>query len=461
MLAALGTRISGFFRATAPDPFVIAVLLTALTFAMVLGLTDAGPREAVAFWSDPDEGVWRFLGFSMQMCLILVPGHALAASPPARRVLGALSSVPRSAPQAAALVAFVAAALGVLNWGLGLIAGALLARDVGGALERRGVRAHYPLLAASGYVGLLVWHGGFSGTAPLKVTTEAEIADVLPAGIDLAPIPLTETILSPLNLAATGGLLLLAPLVMALLGPKRGDEAQPRSRFMSEPDAAEAPPSPPADKPLIPRLLEDTPIVSVLLIALIGAWAFRYYLPGGGEPSGVRSLTPNTVNLTMLMLGLALHGTPARYVRAVDDAARGCAGIILQFPLYAGIMGMMHQSGLTAEIAAGLGAQAGAATLPLYTFASAGIVNLFIPSGGGQWGVQGPIAIQAAIDAGVDPAKMVMAVAYGDQLTNMLQPFWALPLLAITGVKARDIVGYTAVLMILAGLWLAACLLLF
>jgi short-chain fatty acids transporter len=161
------------------------------------------------------------------------------------------------------------------------------------------------------------------------------------------------------------------------------------------------------------------------------------------------------------MLGLALHGTPARYVRAVDDAARGCAGIILQFPLYAGIMGMMHQSGLTAQIAAGLSAQASATTLPLYTFASAGVVNLFIPSGGGQWGVQGPIAVQAALEAGVEPAKMVMAVAYGDQLTNMLQPFWALPLLAITGVRARDIVGYTAVLMILAGLWLAGCLLLF
>jgi short-chain fatty acids transporter len=394
----------------------------------------------------------------MQMCLILVTGHALASSPPARRALGALSSLPNTAPQAAALIALVAAFLGSLNWGLGLIGGALLARDVGAALERRGVRFHYPLLAASGYVGLLVWHGGFSGTAPLKVTTERELADVLPAGLEIPPIPLTDTVLSPMNLVATGGLLLIAPLVMALLTPKARDEATPMSAFTAEPE----PPAPsPADKPLIPRLLEDTPAVNILLIALIGAWAASYYFPGGGEPSGVRSLTPNTVNLTMLMLGLALHGTPARYVRAVDDAARGCAGIILQFPLYAGIMGMMHQSGLTQQLAAGLSEQATATTLPLYTFASAGIVNLFIPSGGGQWGVQGPIAVQAALDAGVPVSKMVMAVAYGDQLTNMLQPFWALPLLAITGVKARDIVGYTAVLMVIAALWLAGCLLVF
>ena len=458
MLAALGNRISGFFRATAPDPFVLAVLLTALAFALVLVFTDSGPAEIVAYWSDPSEGVWRFLGFAMQMCLILVTGHALASSPPARRVIGALASLPKTAPQAAALIAFVAAVLGSLNWGLGLIGGALLARDVGADLEKRGIRSHYPLLAASGYVGLLVWHGGFSGTAPLKVTTERELADVLPAGLDIQPIPLTDTILSPMNLVATGGLFVIAPLVMALLTPRKEDDAAPMSAFTAE---SEPPPPPATDKPLIPRLLENTPIVNILLIALIGAWAISYYLPSGGQPSGLRSLTPNTVNLTMLMLGLALHGTPARYVRAVDDAARGCAGIILQFPLYAGIMGMMHQSGLTQQLAAGLSEQASGATLPLYTFASAGIVNLFIPSGGGQWGVQGPIALQAAADAGVPASKMVMAVAYGDQLTNMLQPFWALPLLAITGVRARDIVGYTAVLMVVAALWLAGCLLVF
>jgi len=459
MLSALGERISGAFRATAPDPFVLAVLLTAVTFLMVLGLTDAGAGEVVGYWADPTSGVWRFLGFSMQMCMILVTGHALAASPPVRRGLGKLSAIPRSAPQAAALVAFVAASLGVLNWGLGLVGGALIARDVGRSLEKRGVRAHYPLLAASGYVGLMVWHGGFSGTAPLKVTSAAEIADVLPPGIELDAIPLTETVLSPMNLVATGGLLVLAPLVMALLTPKDDSKREPISAFTPETSADDAPRG--VNKPLIPRLLEDTPIVTALLVALIGAWALSYYFPGGDEPSGVRSLNPNTVNLTMLMLGLILHGTPARYVRAVDDAARGCAGIMLQFPLYAGIMGMMHQSGLTAELAGAMSESGSATALPLYTFVSAGLVNLFIPSGGGQWAVQGPIAVEAALTSGIPVSKMVMAVAYGDQLTNMLQPFWALPLLAITGVRARDIVGYTAVLMVLATAWLAACLLLF
>lgn len=165
--------------------------------------------------------------------------------------------------------------------------------------------------------------------------------------------------------------------------------------------------------------------------------------------------------MTMLMLGLLLHGTPRRYVRAVEQAASGCAGIILQFPLYAGIMGLMAGSGLTAQMASAIADTSSPTTLPLFTFVSAGVVNLFVPSGGGQWAVQGPIAMHAAADAGVNPAKMVMAVAYGDQLTNMLQPFWALPLLAITGVKARDIVGYTAIVMVVAAAWMAAGLLLF
>ena len=306
-------------------------------------------------------------------------------------------------------------------------------------------------------MGLLIWHGGFSGTAPLKVSTREEIEDIL-TGVTLEPIGLDQTILSPLNLIVTGGLIVhradrhVAPHAQA----RRSHVPRQRAHITStDPKPAERDES----KPALPRLLEDTPIVSPCSSPSSPFWAWRYYLPAEGR-SGIYALTPNTVNLTMLMLGLILHGTPMRYVRAVESAARGCAGIILQFPLYAGIMGMMHASGLTAMLATSLSEMANQTTLPLFTFASAGIVNFFVPSGGGQWGVQGPIAIQSALDAGVPIPRIVMSVAYGDQLTNMLQPFWALPLLAITGVKARDIVGYTALLMVIAALWIVACLLL-
>ncbi|MCB9838469.1 MAG: short-chain fatty acid transporter [Phycisphaeraceae bacterium] len=468
MLSRIGDRIARVFRASAPDPFVLAVALTALTLvlALTIGRQADGSRWALsdvaAFWS-ADTGVWAFLKFAMQMCLILVTGHALAASPPMARAINALADIPRTGAQACALVAFVAATLGVLNWGLGLIAGALIARDVGRALHRRGVRAHYPVIAASGYVGLMVWHGGFSGTAPLKMTTMPDVIDVLKPALaeQVGVVPLTQTILSPLNLVTTGGLVAIACLVMAMLHPKRDNTGAALESFATfHPDPAPSTPSADDDKGALPRLLEDTPIASVFLIALIALWAWKYYFPAQ-SPSGITRLSPDTVNLTMLMLGLALHGTPARYVAAVNDAATGCAGIILQFPLYAGIMGMMNASGLTAQLATGIASASSQSTLPIYTFLSAGVINFFIPSGGGQWGVQGPIAMQSALDAGVAPAKMILAVAYGDQLTNMLQPFWALPLLAITGVRARDIVGYTAVLMAIAMLWIIACLLLF
>jgi short-chain fatty acids transporter len=475
MLARLGDRLCALFRATAPDPFVLAVLLTGLTFALALWLPDA-PRSIGALvdaWSGGaagTSGVWSLLKFAMQMCLILVTGHALAASPPVAWLIDRLALLPRSGAQAAALVALVAATLGVLNWGLGLVGGALLARRVGIAMEGRGVRAHYPLLAASGYVGLMVWHGGLSGSAPLTVNRATDLNTFLAGRSDLlsAPIPLSHTIFSPLNLIITGGLLIISPIVMALLSPPAA-QCEPASSFTSIEVPSRAPrastgsstssPSQPDDRGIFPRILEDTPIINFALALLIGAWAWRFYFPADpATASGVTQLGLDSVNLTMLMLALLLHGTPRRFLSAVDDAVRGCAGIIIQFPLYAGIMGVMHDSGLTAALAQKIAAASGPTTLPLFTFISASVVNLFVPSGGGQWVVQGPIALQAAKDAGVDPARMVMSVAYGDELTNMLQPFWALPLLAITGAKARDIVGYTAILMTIAFLWIAAWL---
>jgi short-chain fatty acids transporter len=464
MIARLGLLISRAFRAVMPDPFVLAVLLTLVTIALALMLTPASPGKIVDAWAS-DVGLWSLLKFAMQMCLILVTGHALATSPPVARLTRRLAQVPSTGAGAAALVAVLATTTGVLNWGLGLIVGAVAAREVGAAMQRKGMRVHYPLLAASGYLGLMIWHGGFSGSAPLKVTDAAGIAEVFGATPPIGPISLDRTLFSPMNLFITGGLLVLLPLVMAALAPRDVGTIKSAEAFgiNDSPADEEAPPTTVTAtgerKPWLPRILEDTPFVSWALVLLIAVWAWRYYWPSTG-PSGIRALTPDTVNLTMLGLGLLLHRTAGSYVRAVERAASGAAGIILQFPLYAGIMGIMSATGLTALFATSL-AGGNAGTLPLTTFFSASVINLFVPSGGGQWAIQGPIAMQTAISSGIDPATMVMAVAYGDQLTNMLQPFWALPLLAITKVEARDIVGYTAVAMLVGGVWIALGLMLF
>lgn len=465
MIARIGSAVTRVFERTAPDPFVLAVLLTLLTAGLAYGFgafpESGGDGRALAVldaWRG-DGGLWRFLAFGMQMCLVLVTGHALASSRPVRALLGAMAGLPGSAAGAAAMIGIVAAVFGLLNWGLGLIVGALLARDTARALEAKGVCAHYPLLAAAGYAGMAVWHGGLSGSAPLTMTTQAGAARVLPESV-LASfgdgVPLGETVLSPMNLVATGGLLVIIPAVLALLTPRDGVRtigayAGVASGADRAPDAARG-----GARRSIPDRLHETPALSSLLgVALLAAVA-RY-----GRVEGLGRVGLNEINAAMLGLGLLLHGSTGSYVRAAEEGARGCVGVILQFPLYAGIMAMLVSSGLIASFSGWMSGVGGGEGLPLVTFVSAGVVNLFVPSGGGQWGIQGPVVLEAGAAAGIAPGKLIMAVAYGDQLTNLLQPFWALPLLAITGVRAREIVGYACVLMVAMAVWLAAVLLIF
>jgi short-chain fatty acids transporter len=311
------------------------------------------------------------------------------------------------------------------------------------------VRIHYPLVVAAGYVGLMVWHGGLSGSAPLKVTSLADLAGVVgpETAARIGPIAISRTLGSPLNLAIGAGLAVALPGILWLLAPRRAEamrEAPDEVLRVSEEAAADRaaagePPRTPGERLDRSRLLG-------LGMAAAGLVWVGVYLAGGGW----RRLDPNGVNLAFLFLGMALHGTPARYVRAVEQAVRGCAGIILQFPFYAGIMGLMQGTGLVEVFAGWTNAVATARTLPALTFLAAALVNLFVPSGGGQWAIQGPIVLRAALALDVPPEKVVMALAYGDELTNMLQPFWALPLLGLTGLRAGDIMGYTMVVMVLA-----------
>jgi short-chain fatty acids transporter len=344
----------------------------------------------------------------------------------------------------------------LLNWGLGLIVGAIVAREVGRSCARRGVEAHYPLIAAAGYAGLLCWHGGLSGSAPLMMTTTKNVAKFL--GPELAAsvgtLPMSATVLAPRNLIATGGLLLIVPLLAASLAPRAGEPMQPYSADAHQQDLSTSNPAEGNGTQLgWAQRAEHSRMVAAAAIVPLAAATLLWL-----RDTGLARLEPNALNLIFLTVGLAMHGSLHRYSRAVGDALRGVTGIVLQFPFYAGIMGVMRTTGLASSMAGAMAAAAPAKALGVVTMISAGIINLFVPSGGGQWAVQGPIALEAAQRLGVSPSSTVMAVAYGDQLTNMLQPFWALPLLAITGVAARDIIGYTAVWMLAAGAWLAGCL---
>ncbi|MEO1008207.1 MAG: TIGR00366 family protein [Planctomycetota bacterium] len=461
MIAALGQRVSRVFQAIVPDPFAIAIGLTVLTGGIALAFGSfaglpadhgLGARAAalVDAWSDESTGLWRFLKFGMQMCLILVTGYALAASGPVSRGLDAITRWPATPRRAVWLVATTAATLGLVNWGLSLMAGAILASRMHAAMRERGVGVPLPLLAAAGYLGLLTWHGGLSGTAPFSMTTAQAASSIMPAAeferLAGGGLALTRTVLSPINLVASGGVVLLAPLVLAALTPATA-RVTPAAPPVAAPQSAA-----PAATGFV-GFVERSPIVPCILAALLVVVLVRY----GGSRGWLRPGL-NEVNAAMLAIGLVAHGSLRSYVAAAERGAAACVGIILQFPLYGGIMGMMAASGLAAGIAGGLAGLSTPQTMPLFTFASAAVLNLFVPSGGGQWAIQGPIVLEAGAAADADPALLVLAVAYGDQLTNMLQPFWALPLLTITGASARDVVGYTALVMLAAAAWIGGCL---
>ncbi len=470
MIRALGEGLSRWSQRWVPDPFVLALLLTLVTLALAVAVTGEGPLEAVGQWGGrlaggevlPGErGFWKLLRFGMQMVLILVTGHALASAPVVGRLIRRVAGLPATARGAVALTALVAMTAGLVNWGLGLIVGALMAREVGRAARGRGLRVHYPLLGAAGYTGLMVWHGGLSGSAPLKVTVASEVQSLL-GDVGLDPVPLTHTIFSPMNLALTAALLVAVPLLLGAMLPEgedvvefdpavhggeaaagggsgaAGDRAAPRAEGAATP----------AERLERSRLLAW--VAAALALAYLGLYLGRV---------GLGRLDLNTMNLAFLALGLLAHGSPRAYADAVAEGVRGASGIILQFPFYAGIMGLMALSGLAEVFVHGVVDVAGPHSFGPLTFASAGVVNLFVPSGGGQWAVQGPVVVQAAHALGVEPGKAIMAFAYGDEWTNMLQPFWALPLLAVTGLRASQLIGYTAALMLLvAPLYLGALL---
>jgi short-chain fatty acids transporter len=437
----LGASFAAWAERWVPSPFALALGLTLLTFVLAVAVTGSSPFHVLVGWG---EGFWTFLAFGMQMSLILVTGYALAVSGAFRRVVDLLADLPRGTRSASGLTALVSVVTSLVHWGLGLIVGALLAREIGRSAARRGIAIHYPLVVAAAYAGFLSWHGGLSGSAPLSVATPGHFLEA-----QIGIVPVGRTLGSRANLLLCAALLVAVPLLVMWMSPRRGGRPAP-PEILEEGARPEAPQSrTPAARLEASRVL-GTVVAAGGLVFVISRFATR----------GFSALDFDLVNFGFLFLGLLLWGSPGAYGRAVEEGVRGASGIILQFPLYAGILGMMKSTGLLARFAE-LAASAGKEAYLVTTFLAASVVNLFVPSGGGQWGIQGPVAVEAAEKLGVPIEGAVMAVAYGDEWTNMLQPFWALALLGVTRLEARDIVGYTTLVMLLTGPLYIGALLLF
>ena len=437
MIQRLGLVCSRLSRRFVPEPFVFALLLTLLAFAMAAayqlqrGSSWHGIGEVMLFWENG--GLWQYLEFAMQMVLVLLTGHAVAVASPVLKGIRRLASWPRSPAAAVFLIAWLSMAAGFIHWGLALIVGAHFAKEVAQVFRERGTPLHYPLCGAAAYLGLMVWHGGLSGSAPLVMNTPGHFLSD-----QVALLPVHETLLSSMNLVLSFLLLVSLPILAGFLHPREAHSV----------DTTEVPPREDfAVKRSVPLNFSERLEQSDWLIGLVVVLGFACLWVGGW---GRFHLSLNTLNFIFLFLGMALHRTPRNYFMALADGSRSVSGIILLFPFYAGIYGLLAYDDMIRHLLVNLISNANETVFVIGTFLSAGLINLMVPSGGGQWGIQGPLVIEGATVLNIPYWKVTMAVAYGDEWTNMLQPFWALPILQITGLKARDIVGYTALFMLCA-----------
>lgn len=417
-----------------PDPFVFALILTLILFVSGIAFTPHGPVEMVQFWGS---GFWNLLAFAMQMCLVVVTGHALASSPLVKKWLTNIAGRVKTPAQGVILVTLGAAIASFINWGFGLIIGALFAKEV----AKRVPGSDYRFLIACAYIGFLTWHGGFSGSIPLVAATPGNPMEKT-AGL----IPLSQTIFTDYNLFITLALFIVLPIMTWLMMPKGKDVVAIDPRLLAEEETASATITTTVEeKKTFAVRMENSRLISIT-IAILGYSYLVYYFSTNGF-----NININTVNLLFFTTGLLLHGTPLSYMNAITNAAKGTAGILIQFPFYAGIQGMMELSGLGGMITNAFISISSPATFPFLTFLSSGLVNFFVPSGGGHWVVQGPFIMPAAAELGVDPGIAAMAIAYGEAWMNMAQPFWALPALAIAGLGARDIMGYCVTTLLVSG----------
>ncbi|MCP4464337.1 MAG: short-chain fatty acid transporter [Planctomycetaceae bacterium] len=433
-MKSLLTTADTVLRRYTPDPFVIALLLTVATFALAVMGTDSQPLETVQWWGS---GFWGLAEFTLKMAMILLTGYVVAKSPPVQWFLLSLIKHVKTPTQAVLFCTFAAMIASWINWGFGLVVGGVVALEV----AKRVPAAPFRVLVAASYSGFLVWHAGLSGSIPLALNTETDKITQELVGFT---VPLSQTTFGTVNLIALASIVILLPTVNWCMLKFVG-KAQTASDIET--------------RPAVPASVENQELStwlerSFLLAGLVGGLGLLFLASTLFD--GTFRLNLDSVMFVFFIAGLLLHGSPRAFIESVQEAVPKIAPILIQYPLYAGIMALLVKTGLASQMSEYFVSVANADTLPLMTFYSAGLVNLFVPSGGGQWAVQAPVVLPAVEQLGADLDKTIMAVVWGDAWTNMLQPFWAVPLLSIAGMRIKDIIGLLLVVLISSGVVLSA-----
>ncbi len=441
LLARIALAMTAWTERWVPDAFVFALLATLVVILAGVTFTPSSLPQVIDAWG---RGFWELIPFTLQMSLIIITGYVLATSQPVGRVIRRLAAWPTTPRNAVALVAFFAMASSWFNWGFSLIFSAVLAREV----ARRVEGVDYRALAAASFLGLgSVWAQGLSGSAALQMATPGALQPqireivahhgIIPDGL----IPFSHTIFLWQSLLSVVLEIAVVTTVMWLATPPAGRGRTARDLGIAlgqteiEPSAASAKPTP-------GQWLEDSPILSWLIVLLGGTYLVRYFMQAG-EP--LNAINLNIVNLAFLLFGFLLHKTPARLMHAVQGATPAVWGVILQFPFYAGIAGIITSTHLSQRIAHMFVSLSSAQTFPAFVATYSAVLGVFVPSGGSKWVVEAPYVMAAAHELKVHLGWVVASYDLGEALANLVQPFWMLPILGLFHLRARDVMGYTFV----------------
>jgi short-chain fatty acids transporter len=410
-----------------PDPLVFAFLGVAIVFSVGMVAGESPYTLAV----QAGKSFWALAPFTMQMVMVIIGGYVVASTPLVARSIRIIAGIPTSPRGAVALVAFLSMTSSLVSWGLSLIFSALLVRELATRIKGLDYRA----ASAAAYLGLgTVWALGLSSSSAMLMATRTAIPATLfqISGV----IPLTQTIFSWQSIAMTGVLIVVSVTVAWLSSPsgKIAQTAEDLNIDLS-----------PATTVLEPRTkpgewLEYSPLLTILVASIL-----IFYLLGlmRSAPQGaLTALDLNTYNLIFLTAGMLLHWRPKRFMRAVSECIPATSGVLIQFPIYAMIFGMIGGAGLSSRCAAIFQHLTTQNTFPLLVAAYSAILGIFIPSGGNKWIVEAPYVMQAAIANRVHLGWVVQTYNAAEALPNLINPFWMLPLLGILKIRARDIAGY-------------------
>ena len=441
---ALQTLVAAFvhlFERVMPDPSILAIALSLLTALLAAAIAPKGtPATILTAWYG---GIFSIAGFAFQMILVLVTGHALATAPAVQAGLRRLVTLAATPNRAIALTFLGAALASWLNWGFGLIVGVLLAKEVAQRL-----RVDFAWLVAAGYSGWVIWASGLSSSIALTQASHGNALNVIEK-LTGQVTPLSQTVFTAYNLVPTILVVIAMPFVLMATRPAEADSIAVDASKLR--DVLKAP-SARADG--FARRVEDSPVATaVFVVAGIAAL-------GTAAALGQLSFDINAVIFILLLAGLGLHVRPMAYAGAVKQAAGLTGSMMLQYPIYGGIMGIMTATGLGERISEGFMTFATAHSFPFWSYIASLVITLFVPSGGGHWVVQGPFTVPAAVALHASVPASAMAVAMGEQVANMVQPFWVLPVVAIAGIGVQRVMGHTIVTFLVAGAIYAAALLL-